>query len=121
MANAIAQLADPLSSHLILDEAIWQTEPKITVTVPVNPAMPNAGGPLITAPDLASLAEKIAVPAGALAATVAAYNDAVASGEFRRAAGAAQRAQAQADADRQRARSTPCRFAPGSPARWAAW
>jgi fumarate reductase flavoprotein subunit len=82
MANAIAQLADPLSSLLILDETIWQTEPKITVTVPVNPAMPNAGGPLITAPDLASLAEKIAVPPGALAATVAAYNDAVASGNF---------------------------------------
>jgi fumarate reductase flavoprotein subunit len=82
MANAIAQLADPLSSHLILDEAIWQTEPKITVTVPINPAMPNAGGPLITAPDLASLAERIAVPADALAATVAAYNDAVARGDF---------------------------------------
>jgi fumarate reductase flavoprotein subunit len=82
MANAIAQLADPLSSHLILDEAIWQTEPKITVTVPVNPAMPNAGGPLITAPDLASLAAKIGVPAEAFAGTIAAYNDAVASGNF---------------------------------------
>jgi fumarate reductase flavoprotein subunit len=44
--------------------------------------MPNAGGPLITAPDLASLAAKIGVPADALAATVAAYNDAVASGDF---------------------------------------
>lgn len=82
MANAIAQLADPLSSHLILDEAIWQTEPKITVTVPINPAMPNAGGPLITAPDLASLAERIAVPADALAATISAYNDAIARGDF---------------------------------------
>ena len=82
MANAIAQLADPLSSHLIIDDAIWQTEPKITVTVPINPAMPNAGGPLVTAPDLASLAARIAVPADALAATVAAYNAAVASGNF---------------------------------------
>ena len=82
MANAIAQLVDPLSSHLILDDAIWQTEPKITVTVPANPAMPDAGGPLVTAADLASLAEQIAVPANALAATVAAYNDAVAHGDF---------------------------------------
>jgi len=82
MANAIAQLVDPLSSHLILDDAIWQTEPKITVTVPANPAMPDAGGPLVTAADLASLAEQIAVPANALAATVAAYNDAVARGDF---------------------------------------
>ena len=82
MANAIAQLADPLSSHLILDEAIWQIEPKINLTVPVNPAMPNAGGPLITAPDLASLAEKIGVPAETFAATIAAYNDAVARGDY---------------------------------------
>ena len=83
MANAIAQLADPLSSHLIFDETIWQGEPKITVTVPINPAMPNAGGPLITAPDLTSLAGKIAVPADALAATVTAYNDALERGDFR--------------------------------------
>lgn len=82
MANAIAQLADPLSSHLILDDAIWQAEPEISLTVPANPAMPNAGGPLITAPDLASLAERIAVPADALAATVDAHNDAAAAGNF---------------------------------------
>ena len=81
-ANAIAQLADPLSSHLIVDDAIWQAEPKITVTVPANPTMPNAGGSLTTAPDLASLAEKIAVPPATLAATVAAYNDAAARGDF---------------------------------------
>jgi fumarate reductase flavoprotein subunit len=82
MANAIAQLADPLSSHLILDDAIWQAEPKITVTVAANPAMPNAGGPLITTPDLASLAERIAVPVDALAATIGAHNDAVARGDY---------------------------------------
>ena len=82
MANAIAQLPDPLSSHLIVDEAIWQAEPKLSVTVPANPAMMNAGGPIVTAPDMASLAERLAVPAAALCATVAAYNDAVASGNF---------------------------------------
>lgn len=82
MANAIAQLADPLSSHLIIDETIWQAEPALTTTVPANPAMINAGGPIVTAPDLKSLAEKIAVPADALAATVAAHNAAVAGGDF---------------------------------------
>ncbi|HXR85432.1 MAG TPA: FAD-dependent oxidoreductase [Stellaceae bacterium] len=82
MANAIAQLADPLSSHLIMDETIWQNEPKISLLPPINPTMPNAGGKLITAPDLASLATKIDVPAAAFTATVAAYNDAVASGNF---------------------------------------
>lgn len=82
MANAIAQLADPLSSHLILDEAIWQAEPKLTNTVAANPSMANAGGSVITAPDLTSLAAAIGVPAAALKATVKAHNDAVASGNF---------------------------------------
>jgi succinate dehydrogenase/fumarate reductase flavoprotein subunit len=82
MANAIAQLADPLSSHLIMDETIWQNEPKISLLPPINPTMTNAGGKLVTAPDLAGLAAKIGVPVEALAATVAAYNDAVASGNF---------------------------------------
>ncbi len=82
MANAIAQLPDPLASHLIIDETIWLAEPKLSVTVPANPAMANAGGPIITAPDLASLAQRIAAPPAALSATVAAYNDAVVSGNF---------------------------------------
>lgn len=82
IANAIAQLADPLSSHLIIDDAIWQAEPKLTTTVPANPAMINAGGPIVTAPDIETLAERIAVPADALAATVAAHNAAIAGGDF---------------------------------------
>lgn len=82
MANAIAQLADPLSSHLILDEAIWQAEPKLTNTVAANPSMANAGGPIVSAPDLVSLAARINVPADALAATMEAHNAAVAGGNF---------------------------------------
>jgi fumarate reductase flavoprotein subunit len=82
MANAIAQLADPLSSFLIVDEAIWQAEPKITATVPANPSMANAGGPDVAARDLAGLAAKVGVPAEALAATVKAHNDAVTSGDY---------------------------------------
>ncbi|HLI21522.1 MAG TPA: FAD-dependent oxidoreductase [Stellaceae bacterium] len=82
MANAIAQLADPLSSQLIIDDAIWQAEPKLTNTVAANPTMANAGGPIVTAPDLAALATRIRVPADALAATVRAHNEAVAGGNF---------------------------------------
>jgi fumarate reductase flavoprotein subunit len=80
MANAIAQLGDPLGAHLILDAAIWQAEPKLSNAVPANPALITAGGPIIIAPDLAGLAERVGVPAAALAATIAAHNDGVASG-----------------------------------------
>jgi len=31
-ANAIARLADPLSAFLIMDDAMWQAEPKLTTT-----------------------------------------------------------------------------------------
>ncbi|HEY1504806.1 MAG TPA: FAD-dependent oxidoreductase [Stellaceae bacterium] len=82
MANAIAQLADPLSSHLIMDDTIWRNEPKISLLPPINPTMTNAGGKVTTAPDLASLAAQIGAPADALAATVASHNDAVARGDF---------------------------------------
>ena len=82
MANAIAQLADPLSAHLIIDEAIWRAEPTLSTTVPANPAMIDSGGPIISAPDLAGLAARIAVPATALATTVKAHNEVVASGNF---------------------------------------
>jgi fumarate reductase flavoprotein subunit len=86
MANAIARLADPLSAHLILDEAMWQAEPRLTTTVPINPAMVSAGGPLTSAPDLVTLADKIGVPAADLVQTVAVHNAAVAAGDFAQAA-----------------------------------
>jgi fumarate reductase flavoprotein subunit len=79
-ANAIAQLGDPLSAYLILDEAIWQAEPRFSNTVPANPAVVIAGGPIVSAPDLAGLAARVGVPAAALAATVAAHNDTIATG-----------------------------------------
>jgi fumarate reductase flavoprotein subunit len=85
-ANAIAQLADPLSAHLVMDDAMWQAEPKLTTTVAANPAMAAAGGPLVTAPDLDTLAARIGVPGAALAETVRAHNEAVASGDFSRLA-----------------------------------
>jgi succinate dehydrogenase/fumarate reductase flavoprotein subunit len=84
MANAIAALGDPLSAHLVLDETMWQAEPKLSTTVAANPAMVNAGGPLITAPDLGSLAARIGVPSRTLVKTVDAYNAAVSVGDLSR-------------------------------------
>jgi fumarate reductase flavoprotein subunit len=85
-ANAIARLADPLSAHLIMDDAMWQAEPKLTTTVAANSAMVTAGGALISAPDLDALAAKVGVPASALADTVRAHNEAVAADDFARLA-----------------------------------
>ena len=82
MANDIAALEDPLSSHLIIDDEMWRIEPKLTTTVAANPSMVNAGGPLITAGDLASLAGKIGVPAASLEDTVRVHNAAIASGDY---------------------------------------
>jgi len=81
-ANAIARLADPLSAHLVMDDAMWQAEPKLTTTVAANPAMAAAGGALVSAGDLATLAARIGVPAAALTETVRAHNEAVAANEF---------------------------------------
>ena len=85
-ANAIARLADPLSAHLIMDDAMWQAEPKLTTTVAANSAMVTAGGALVSAGDLDALAARVAIPSKALAETVRAHNDAVAANEFVRLA-----------------------------------
>src|SRR5499426_1936016 len=85
-ANAIARLPDPLSAHLIMDDAMWQAEPKLTTTVAANPAMVAAGGALVTAADLDALAAQIGVPVTALNDTVRAHNDAVAANDFARLA-----------------------------------
>jgi len=85
-ANAIARLADPLNAYLIMDDAMWQAEPKLTTTVAANSAMVTAGGALISAPDLEMLAARIDVLASALAETVRAHNEAVEANDFARLA-----------------------------------
>ena len=75
-SNAIAHAADPLMATAIFDQAIWDTTGRAEL-VPPNPQLVSAGGTLISAPDLATLAAKIDVPADALHDTVAAYNKAV--------------------------------------------
>lgn len=82
MANAIAQLPDPWSAHLVIDQAIWEAEPKLSTTVPANPSMVSAGGALLSARDLTGLAAQMDVPAAALQAAVAAHNEAVARQDF---------------------------------------
>src|SRR5262249_17542970 len=69
-----------LKATVVFDQAIWETTGRAEL-VPPNPQMAAAGGTLISAPDLATLAAKIGVPAGALAATVAQYNAAVTANE----------------------------------------
>ena len=82
MANAIARLPDPLSAHLIMDDAAWAKEPQYSLTVACNPAMTENGGPLTSAPTLEALAGLVGVPAAALAETVARHNAGCASGDF---------------------------------------
>jgi fumarate reductase flavoprotein subunit len=77
MANAIAQLPDPLSAFLVIDDAIWQMEPTFTTTVPANRTMIDAGGEMTSAPDIAALAVRLDVPPDALTKAVSAYNQAV--------------------------------------------
>jgi fumarate reductase flavoprotein subunit len=82
MTNGIAHLPDPLGAHLVIDEAMWQAEPKLTTTVAANPAMISAGGPITTASDLAALAARMAVPEDGLSETVRRHNDAIRRGSF---------------------------------------
>jgi fumarate reductase flavoprotein subunit len=84
MANAIARLSDPLSAFLIVDDAIWRAEPSLTTTVPANPTMVEAGGELVSAPDIDTLAARLGVPAVALEQTVHDYNQAVGNNSFAR-------------------------------------
>jgi len=86
MANAIAQLPDPLSAMLILDDAMWRMEPTITTTVPANPTMVAAGGELTSAPDIDTLAARIGLPSSPLAQTIREYVQAIESNDFARLA-----------------------------------
>ena len=79
MANAIARLADPLSSAVVYDETIWNG-PARDFILPANPHLISAGATILKAPDLGGLAQQLGLPGGALEATVAEYNAAVDAG-----------------------------------------
>lgn len=77
--NAIAKLADPFSAAVIFDRAIWEG-PGRSGLIPANPHVPDVGGTLLHAGDLAALARKLGIEPDRLADTVGGYNDAIASG-----------------------------------------
>jgi len=79
IANMIARQQDPLGATVIFDAAIWNG-PGREYLIPANPTLVSNGGTLFTAPDLASLAAQIGLPADALEQTVANYNSALDSG-----------------------------------------
>jgi len=81
MANAVAKLADPLSTTVVFDDAVWNGIAADNRYPPcMNPTFVNAGGTVLEAGDIAGLANAAGVDADGLAATVAAYNAAIAGG-----------------------------------------
>jgi len=79
LANAVARMADPLSSSLVMDHAVWQG-PGASPMVPANPHLPNAGGTMHKANTIPELANVMGVPAEQLQITVDQYNQALESG-----------------------------------------
>ena len=83
IANAIARLGDPLGAVAIFDQAIWEASGKIYV-MSANPFLETTGATFYRADSIEELAAKASLPAAALSETVAAYNNAVASGTLAR-------------------------------------
>lgn len=80
LANAVARLADPLSTTLIFDHAIWEGPGKKGHMIPANPLLPNAGGTLHRAGTIPELATLAGVPPERLQVAVDQYNEALAAG-----------------------------------------
>ena len=78
LANAMAQLPDPLCTTLVFDEAVWNTVGKDGPTG--NPMIVSLGATLHKANEVSALAEQAQLPPAHLADTVARYNDAIARG-----------------------------------------
>lgn len=81
MSNVIAKLDDPLSATTIFDNTLWETTGRVEFTPP-NPFVVTGGGTLLTAPDLASLAQTGGIPSAVLIETIRSYNDIVESGNL---------------------------------------
>lgn len=75
IANAIARLADPASACLVFDRVVWEG-PARQRALPVNPYLERAGGVVHRAVSIAEAAALAGLPADALTATVARYNEA---------------------------------------------
>jgi fumarate reductase flavoprotein subunit len=79
VANAIAALDEPLSSFVILDDAIW-AGPGGAFLLPPNPALQRLGATIHRADDIDALAVKLGMQPDALKHTVQDYNAALSSG-----------------------------------------
>lgn len=81
LANTVAKRANPLDATVIFDQAIWTGPAADNVSPPApNPTVERAGAKIHRAATIAELAAKAGLPADALRATVAEYNDALARG-----------------------------------------
>ena len=78
VANEIARLADPLSATAVFDSTVWE-DARTTDNVPPNPSLPDNGGTVIGAGDIATLAQRAGIDPAGLAATVDAFNAGAAS------------------------------------------
>jgi fumarate reductase flavoprotein subunit len=85
MVNQLARLADPLSSIVVYDEEIWNGPGRGHIQ-PANPHLVDGGAKILKAQELRSLAGELGFPAGALEATIAEYNAALAAGQTARLA-----------------------------------
>jgi fumarate reductase flavoprotein subunit len=79
LANAIARLDDPLSAVAVFDSTVWD-DARETDNVPPNPALQEAGGTVIEAPDINALAQRAGIDPARLSATVEAHNRFVRTG-----------------------------------------
>jgi fumarate reductase flavoprotein subunit len=79
MANAIAQLPDPLEAVAIFDQNTWRGRAK-TFTLPANPFLVLGGSTLFCEMSLEALAKAAGLPPEGLLQTVGDYNRALAAG-----------------------------------------
>lgn len=80
ITNRIAGLADPLAATAIFDQEIWEGPGREFIS-PANPLLVSGGATIHEAPDLATLAQQLGLPAETLEVTVAQYNAAVDAGK----------------------------------------
>ena len=81
MANEVAKLDNPLTATVVFDDAVWNGLAADNRYPPcMNPVFVNAGGTVLEAGDLDTLAKKAGISADGLSATVVAYNVAIQSG-----------------------------------------
>jgi fumarate reductase flavoprotein subunit len=81
VGNRLARLPDPASAWVVFDRARWETDGRHWQAVPPNPNLVVGGARLEVADDAATLARRIGLPPDALAATVAEFNETLATGE----------------------------------------